>query len=130
MGWIDVCEFVVSVQRSGKQQIHAPQARLERQETCVQKRHHRTIVVLPCSQKVGEQPCAIVLLQLKSHTVQARGHELFKVGKQRSTGMHLIAFMHKPHVQINAVMQWFDQQVMWFLHKNREDAYAYALPQL
>lgn len=130
MGWIDVCEWVVSVQPSCKQQIHAPQARLERRETCVQKRHHRAIVVLPCSQKVVEQPCAIILLQLKSHTVQTRGHELFKVGKQRSTGMHLIAFMHKPHVQIYAVMQWLDQQVMWFLHKNREDAYAYALPQL
>lgn len=52
------------------------------------------------------------------------------MGKQCSTRMHLVAFMHEPHIQINAVMQGLDQQVMWFLRKNREDAYAYALPQL
>lgn len=69
-------------------------------------------------------------MQLKSHAMQTRGHELFKVGKQCSTRMHLVAFMHEPHIQINAVMQGLDQQVMWFLHENREDAYAYALPQL
>ena len=62
--------------------------------------------------------------------MQTRGHELFKVGKQCSTRMHLVAFMYEPHIQINAVMQGLDQQVMWFLRKNREDAYAYALPQL
>ena len=43
--------------------------------------------------------------------MQTRGHELFKVGKQCSTRMHLVAFMHEPHEQINAVMQGLDQQV-------------------